>query len=81
MKHYVSPDREKRPDLAIAHTGTDGLKSVNSLEEIVNEIISLALSMKEKGYQFLGLFLEGKGSPKKLRMLPIVWKYNVKITM
>ena len=35
MKHYVSPD----------------FKSVSLPEEITNEIISLALSMKEKGLQ------------------------------
>ena len=49
MKHYVSPDLEKNPDLIILHTGTNDLKSVSSLEEIANEIISLALSVKENG--------------------------------
>ena len=51
MKHYVSPDLEKMPDLIILHTGTNDLKSVTSPEEVTNEVISLALSMKEKGHQ------------------------------
>ena len=28
MKHYVSPDLEKEPDLVILHTGSNDLKSV-----------------------------------------------------
>ena len=36
MKHYVSPDPEKNPDLVILHTGTNDLKSVSSPEEITN---------------------------------------------
>ena len=51
MKHYVSPDLEKKPDLVILHTGTNDLKSVSSPEEIANQITSLALSVKEKGHQ------------------------------
>ena len=51
MKHYVSPDLEKKPDLGILHTGTNDLKSVSSTEEIANENISLALSVKEKCHQ------------------------------
>ena len=45
MKHYVSPDLEKKPDLVILHTGTNDLKSDSSPEEIANEITSLALSV------------------------------------
>ena len=51
MKDYVSPDLEKKPELVILHTGTNDLKSDSSSEEIANEITSLALSVKEKGYQ------------------------------
>ena len=39
------------PNLNILHTGTNDLKSVNSPEEIANEIISSALSIKENGQQ------------------------------
>ena len=46
MKHYVSPDLEKNPDLVVLHTGTNDLKSVSSPEEITNDIISLTLSVK-----------------------------------
>ena len=51
MKHYVSHDLEKKPDLVILHNGTNNLKSVSPPEEIANEIISLSLSVKEKGHQ------------------------------
>ena len=51
MKHYVSPDLEKKADLVILHTGTNDLQSVSSPEEIAYEIILLALSMKENGQQ------------------------------
>ena len=36
-------------DLVILYTGINDLKSVSSPEEIANEIISLALSVKENG--------------------------------
>ena len=49
MKHYVSPDLEKKPDLVILHTSTNNLKSVSSPKEIVNEIILLSLPVKDKG--------------------------------
>ena len=67
MNHYVSPDLEKKPDLVILHTGTNNLKSVNSTEEIANEIISLALSVKEKCHQIAvsGIFLRGDIFSKK----------------
>ena len=51
MKHYVSPDLERKQDLVILNTGTNDLKSDSSPEEIANEITSLALSVKEKGQQ------------------------------
>ena len=51
MKHCVSSDLEKKPDLVILHTGTNDLKSVSSPEGITNEVNSLALSVKEKGHE------------------------------
>ena len=65
MKHYVSPDLEKKTDLVILHTGTNYLNSVSSPVEIANEIITLALSVKENGQQTAvsGIIL------KKLRVL------------
>ena len=52
MKHHVSPDLgKKKTDLVILHTGTNDLISVSSLEEIANEIIALALSVKENDQQ------------------------------
>ena len=76
MKHNESPDLEKKPDLVILHTGTSDLKSVSSPEDISNKIISLALSVKEKGHRLLfrGFFPEDIGFLKKLRMLTNVWK-------
>ena len=69
MKHYVSPDLEKKPDLVILHTGTNNLKSVSSPEEIANEITSLALSVKEKGHQIavLGILPRGDGFSKEAK--------------
>ena len=69
MKHYVSPDLEKKPDLVILHTGTNDLKSVSSPEEIANEITSLALSVKEKGHQIAvsGIFPHGDSFSKKAK--------------
>ena len=82
MKHYVSPNLEKKIDLVILHTSTNDLKSVSLPEEITNEIISLALYAKKMAsrLQFRGLFPEEIDSPKKLRMLTNVWKYSVKVT-
>ena len=51
LKHHVSLDLEKNLGLVILHTSTNDLKSVSSFEGIANEIISLALSVKEKGQQ------------------------------
>ena len=51
MKHYVSPDLEKKPDQVVLHTGINDPKSVSSAEETANEITLLALSVKEKGHQ------------------------------
>ena len=63
-KSYVSPDLGKTSDLVIMHTYTGGLKSVNSPEELVNGIISLALSVKKRNTR-----LQFAVSPKKQRML------------
>ena len=75
MKNCVSSDLEKKPDLVIVHTGTNDCKSVNSHEEIVNEIISLALFVKKRAtrLQFCGLLTEQIDSSKNLRMLTTVW--------
>ena len=51
LKPLCLPRLRKKPDLVILHTGTNDLKSVNSPEEIANEITSLALSVKENGQQ------------------------------
>ena len=66
MKHYVSPYLEKKPDLVILHTATSNLKSVSSPEEIANEIISLALSVKEKGHQ-IAVYSRGDRFSKKAK--------------
>ena len=69
MKHYVSPNLEKKPDLIILHTGTNDLKSVSSPEEVANEITSLALSVKEKGHQIevSGVLSRGDRFSKKAK--------------
>ena len=69
MKHYVSPDLEKKPDLVILHTGTNDLKSDSSPDEIANEITSLALSVKEKGHQIAvsGILPRGDRFSKKAK--------------
>ena len=73
IKHYASLHLEKKPDLVILHTGTNDLKSVSSPEEIANEIVALASSVKENGQQlfqlFQELFPEEIDSPKKLGVL------------
>ena len=45
MKHYVSSDLEKKTDLVILHIGTNNLRY--QTEDIANEIISLALFVKD----------------------------------
>ena len=69
MTHHVSPDGEKRPHLVIAHTGTNDLKFVNLPENIVNETISLALSINEKSYQIAVSWIVHRGdrSSKKAK--------------
>ena len=69
MKHYVSSDLEKSLDLVITHTDTNDLKSAKPLQEIANEIISLALSVKEKDHQIavLGIVPRGERFSKKAR--------------
>ena len=62
MKHYVSPDLEKKPGLVILHTGTIDLKSISSPKEIANEIISLALFVKEKGHRIAVLWILPRGN-------------------
>ena len=69
MKHYVSPDLEKRPDLVILLTGTNDLKSASSPKEIANKITSLAVSVKEKDHQIAvsGILPRGDRSSKKAK--------------
>ena len=63
IKHYVSPD------LVILNNSTSNLQSVNSPEEIANEIISFALSVKEKSQQIavLGIAAQGDRFSKKAK--------------
>ena len=61
MKHYVGPD------LVILHTAIKDLKSISSPEEITNEIISVALSVKGNGQQIAvpGIIPQGDRFPPK----------------
>ena len=61
MKHYVGPD------LVILHTGIKDFKSISSPEEITNEIISVALSVKGNGQQIAvpGIIPQGDRFSKK----------------
>ena len=47
----LKPLNIKLPDLVVVHTDTNDLNSVSSPEEIANEIIALALPVKENGHQ------------------------------
>ena len=79
IKHCLSPNLEKIPDLVIVHTDTNDIKSVSSPEEISNEIIPLALYVIENGHHIAvsGIVPRGERFSKKLRVLTNVWKYNV----
>ena len=61
---------------------TTTLHLVSSPEDIVNEVTSLALSVKEKDYQIAvpGIVPQGD-STKKLKISTTVWKCNVKFTL
>ena len=47
MKHYAKPAEEDNPSLYILHVGTNDLKENKSVEEIAEEITSLARSLKK----------------------------------
>ena len=47
MKHYTKPAEEDNPSLYILHVGTNDLKENKSVEEIAEEITSLARSLKK----------------------------------
>ena len=47
MHHYAVPSLEYEPDQVILHIGTNELRSNKTTDDIANEIIDLALSMKQ----------------------------------
>ena len=48
MKHYAKPAEEDNPSLYILHVGTNDLKENKSVEEIADEITSLACWLKKR---------------------------------
>ena len=46
MKSYVIPTIEQKPDNIILHTGTNGLKTIDTPEEIIMGILNLAMTCK-----------------------------------
>ena len=46
MKSYVIPKVEQKPDNIILHTGTNGLKTIDTPEEITMGILNLAVTCK-----------------------------------
>ena len=46
MKHYVKPTQEKQPALVIVHIGTNDLSSNKNSDEIADEIVNFAKSIK-----------------------------------
>ena len=68
--------------LRIIQTDNNDLTSVSPPEDIVNEVTSLALSVKEKDYQIAvpGIVPQGD-STKKLKISTTVWKCTVKFTL
>lgn len=46
MKHHVIPAMEDNPNHIILHTGTNDIPSEKSAEQISDEIISLAISLR-----------------------------------
>ena len=47
MKSYVLPAKRHKNDLYVIHTGTNDLRSEKGAEEICNNILNLATSLKE----------------------------------
>ena len=48
MKHYVKPAEEESPNLYILHAGTNDLRESKSAEKIADEIIDLAITLKNE---------------------------------
>ena len=46
MKHYVKPTQEKQPAQIIVHVGTNDLLGNKNSDEIANEIVEFANSIK-----------------------------------
>ena len=46
MKHYVKPRQEKQPAQIIIHVGTNDLPGNKNADEITNEIVKFANSIK-----------------------------------
>ena len=46
MKHYVKPTQEKQPAQIIVHIGTNDLSSNKNSDEIADEIVNFAKSIK-----------------------------------
>ena len=46
MKSCVIPTDEPKPDNIIVHTGTNDLKTINTLEELIMGILNLAMTCK-----------------------------------
>ena len=46
MKHYVKPTQEKKPAQIIIHVGTNDLPGNKNSDEIANEIVGFANSIK-----------------------------------
>ena len=67
-------------DLVILYTGINDLKSVSSPEEIANEIISLALSVKENGQLITvsGIISRGDRFSKKAKSFSECLEVNCK---
>ena len=48
MKHYLEPAEEESPNLHILHVGTNDLREGKSAEKITDEIIDLAITLKNE---------------------------------
>ena len=48
MKHYVKPAVEENPNLYILHVGTNDLRESKSAEKIADEIVDLAVTLKNE---------------------------------
>ena len=48
IKSYVIPTVEQKPDNIILHTGTNDLKTINTLDEIIMGILNLAMTYKKR---------------------------------